>query len=99
MCRRDDIVLDRKILVDKSCRVAAVGFDSSNTSRGQKDNFGTFAFEESINRQSVQQIQLGTAPAHDIAEALQPQLPENRAAHQTAMSGDVNTTVFFDCHP
>jgi len=89
----DDIGLQDEVVADKVCWVGAVGHDSADPGRGEKDVVGLFGGEERVNGGLVVQVELLVRAGKNVAVSLAQEFAVDGGANQAAMAGDIDAAV------
>src|SRR3989344_4364509 len=91
----DDVILYRKVLIDKFRRLGVVRFDTTHLRCGVNDVFRFLGREKFSDGRSVLKIKLGTRSAKNILISRRLERAEYRGAHQSPMPSDVDTRIFL----
>ena len=94
--RLDNRRVNHQVVVDELRRTRAVGQDSADRARDQKDVLGLVRPEPVVHGRLVAQIELLSGHAEDIRESGGLEAADDRRANQSTMPGDVDGRAFRD---
>ena len=91
----DDVVLDLEILIDELGRIGGIGVDTAHLGSSQNDVVRFFSRKKVAYGLLLSKIKFCMAANAQVFIARAAQSPADSTAHQTAMSGHKEFTVFL----
>src|SRR5262249_5314708 len=91
----NDIVLDLEVLDQELNRLITVGLDSPHPRSRENNDRWFLSSEKILDCRPVRQVQLAASASEDVFKTVARQLADDRASHQSAVTGHKNPVVFF----
>ncbi len=84
------IVLNHKVIINKVSGVGAVGIDSSNLGRSQKNIFRSLVSEKVLHVLLNFKVQLLMSPQNEASETLRLEAPQDSGTNQASMTSYID---------
>ena len=91
----NQIILDLEVLVEKRGGLSIIGLNAADFCGSEKNVLRTFERVKLTHCHAIKQIEFSSRAPDEITKALRLQLSPNRAAHQAAVTCDINARLLL----